>query len=88
MVFSLEGRVAIVTGASRGLGRAIALKLARQGASVVVNYKRKVEMAEEVCAEIVAMGGVAVPMQADIADASQAQNLINQTFRQFKRLDI
>ena len=56
---SLQGRVALVTGGSRGVGRAIAISLARQGATVAVNYRREVEAAESTVAEIVAAGGTA-----------------------------
>lgn len=84
----LTDRVSIVTGASRGLGRSIALELARLGSTVVVNYKRNAELAAQVCAEIEAMGGCAFAMQGDVTVAANAQALINDTFKKFKRVDI
>jgi 3-oxoacyl-[acyl-carrier protein] reductase len=71
---SLEGRVAIVTGASRGIGRAIAEELARRGAAIVVNYHRSSQMADEVAAQIQSAGGQAHAVQADVADFQQAQH--------------
>jgi len=73
---SLKDRVAIVTGASRGIGRAIALELARLGACVVVNYHKSPQAAEEVVMQIQASGGKAVVFQADVSVATEAQNLI------------
>ncbi|MBK9166383.1 MAG: glucose 1-dehydrogenase [Bryobacterales bacterium] len=64
----LEGRTALVTGASRGIGRATALRLARDGAAVAVNYRDQKEAAEAVCAEIAAAGGRAIAVRADVAD--------------------
>ncbi len=80
---SLEGKVAVVTGASRGIGRAIALELAKRGAAVVVNYNRAADKAQEVVAAIRAAGGQAEAFQADVADFAQAKALIDfatQTF--------
>ncbi len=74
---SLEGKVAVVTGASRGIGRAIALELARRGAAVVVNYNRAADKAQEVVAAIRAAGGQAEAFQADVADFQQAKALID-----------
>ncbi len=73
---SLQGRVAIVTGGSRGIGRAIALELARRGAKVVVNYNRSPEAAESVVNEIKAAGGEAAAFQADVSETAAAQSLI------------
>ena len=65
---SLEGRVAVVTGASRGIGRAIALAMAREGAAVVVNYRERADAAGEVVAAIEAGGGKALAVQADVRE--------------------
>ncbi len=73
---SLAGKVAIVTGGSRGIGRAIALELARDGAAVVVNYNQSPEAAEAVVAEIGAAGGKAAAFRADVSVAEQAQALV------------
>lgn len=91
-----EGRVAIVTGAGRGLGREHALELARQGAKVVVNDLGttldgagvSVGPAQEVVDEIAAMGGDAVANGADVADFDQAQALVQQAIDTFGRLDV
>lgn len=73
---SLQERVAVVTGGSRGIGRAVALELARRGAAVVVNYHKSPEAAEAVVSEIKAAGGRAAACQADVSDFAAAQNLI------------
>ncbi len=85
---SLAGQVAVVTGASRGIGRAVAIALAAAGAQVVVNYARSSTAADEVVAEIVAAGGSAVAIQADVSQADQVDGLINGTLEQFGRVDI
>ena len=84
----LEGKVAVVTGASRGIGRAIAVELARRGARTVVNYNRSADAASEVVAAIDADGGEAIPFQADVSDYSQAQALIRAAIKEYGRLDI
>jgi 3-oxoacyl-[acyl-carrier protein] reductase len=84
----LEGKVALVTGASRGIGRAIAEELAAQGASVVVNYLSSPESAEEVVQEIVAQGGTAVAIQADVSDFASAQDLVKATIDTYGQIDI
>jgi glucose 1-dehydrogenase len=85
----LQGRVAIVTGASRGIGRAIALGLAREGASLVVNYLTDAAAAEEVAAAIgAAGGGQAVIAQADIHDINQHAVLVAAARERFGRIDI
>ncbi len=85
---SLKEQVALVTGASRGIGRATALNLAQQGASVVVNYASSSDAAAEVVGEITAAGGSAVAIQADVSQAEQVDKLIGETKDKFGRLDI
>ncbi|MBD2425818.1 3-oxoacyl-[acyl-carrier-protein] reductase [Phormidium sp. FACHB-1136] len=84
----LEGQVALVTGASRGIGRAVALALATEGAKVVVNYARSSTAAEEIVAHITAEGGQALALQADVAQAEQVDALISRTLETFGRIDI
>lgn len=91
----LEGRVAIVTGAGRGIGRAHALELARQGAAVVVNDfgvslagEKTESPADQVVAEIEALGGRAVANAADVADFAQAEAMVRQAIDAFGGLDI
>ncbi|MGQ9804210.1 MAG: 3-oxoacyl-[acyl-carrier-protein] reductase [Anaerolineae bacterium] len=84
----LQNRVAVVTGASRGIGRAIAMELARRGARVVVNYHQNADAAEEVVAAIRAAGGEATAVQADVSDAAQAQALIQATLDTYGQIDI
>ncbi|HLM77738.1 MAG TPA: 3-oxoacyl-ACP reductase family protein [Rubrobacteraceae bacterium] len=87
---NLQGAVALVTGASRGLGAAIAKELGRGGAKVTVNYAGSKEPAEDVAAEISETGGdgEAVAVQADVADPEDSKRLIDETVEQFGRLDI
>jgi 3-oxoacyl-[acyl-carrier protein] reductase len=80
--------VALVTGASRGIGRAIAVRLARDGHAVVVNYHANQKAADEVVREIHAAGGQAVAVQGDIAAASDRERLIEATLKQFGRIDV
>ncbi len=85
---SLEGKIAVVTGASRGIGRAIALELARRGAAVVVNYNRAAEKAEEVVETIRSAGGQAEAFQANVADFQQAKALIDFAVKTFGGIHI
>jgi 3-oxoacyl-[acyl-carrier protein] reductase len=85
---SLQDKTAIVTGAARGIGRAIALELARRGAAVIVNYCTSAEAAEEVVNVITDLGGRAAAFQTDIADSKQAQNLINFAIETYGKIDI
>lgn len=84
----LEGKVAIVTGGSRGIGRAIAEDLAKNGAKVVVNYNSNADAANEVVAAIEAMGSEAIAVQADVSDFDQAQALVKATTEKFGQVDI
>jgi 3-oxoacyl-[acyl-carrier protein] reductase len=84
----LDGRVAIVTGGSRGIGRAIALELAGRGATVVVNYNHSGEAAEDVVKAIVDDGGAAQAIQADVSDFAQAERLIKDTAAAYEKIDI
>jgi acetoacetyl-CoA reductase len=87
-VGTLKEAVVVVTGASRGLGKAIAEELAGGGAKVVVNYSRSKEPAEELVDQISESGGEAIAVQADVSDAEQAQNLIDQALERFNRVDV
>jgi NAD(P)-dependent dehydrogenase (short-subunit alcohol dehydrogenase family) len=87
-VGTLKEAVVVVTGGSRGLGRAIAEELAGGGAKVVVNYSRSKEPAEEVVNQISESGGEAIAVQADVSDAEQAQKLIDQALERFNRVDV
>jgi 3-oxoacyl-[acyl-carrier protein] reductase len=84
----LEGKVAVVTGASRGIGRAISERLAAEGAKVVVNYRVSVEEAEQVVAGITDRGGEAVAMQADVSDFQQADELMRAVVQEYGAIDI
>lgn len=84
----LTGKVAIITGASRGIGKAIALKLASNSASVVVNYAGNTAKAEEVVAEITQHGGQAIAIQADISQVAEIERLFDQAIAKFGKVDI
>ncbi|MFT6203583.1 MAG: glucose 1-dehydrogenase [Spirosomataceae bacterium] len=85
---TLENQVAVVTGSSSGIGRAVVKELAKRGASVVVNYRSSKEEAEEVQKEIEAEGGKAIVVQADISIREDVDKLISETLSAYNRLDI
>src|SRR3954471_12015530 len=84
----LEGKVAVVTGASKGIGASIARHLAGEGAAVVVNYAASKDGAEGVVSEIAAKGGRAIAVQADLARPADIERLFAETARVFGRLDV
>jgi 3-oxoacyl-[acyl-carrier protein] reductase len=85
---SLREQVAVITGASRGIGKAIAQELASLGASVVVNYASSSQAAEELVSEITAAGGSAVALQADVSQEEEVDKLIKTVLEKFNKIDI
>jgi len=85
---SLANKTAVVTGASRGIGRAIAIKLASEGANIILNYRSSIKSVEEVMAEIKAMGGKAVAVQGDVSSFAEAEKIIKAAVENFGSLDI
>jgi len=81
-------KTAIVTGASGGIGRAVALRLARDGFAVIVNYVGNAAKAEGVVNEIKSAGGQAIPVQADVANAADVERLFKKTLDTFGRIDV
>ncbi len=84
----LEGKVAIVTGGTRGIGRAIVLDLAANGADVALNYRKSAELAEELAETIRGMGRRALVVQADVSSFDDAQVMVQQVLDEFGRVDI
>lgn len=84
----LEGKVAIVTGASRGIGAAIAKKLGKLNATVIVNYQGSVDKANQVCEEIKANGGVAEAIQCDVSNFEACQEFMKDIQKKYGRIDI
>lgn len=87
-MIDLTGRSAVVTGGSRGIGRAIALRLAQQGADVCFSYRGNAAAADETSAAIAALGRRALPVQADVADPASADALIKTALEAFGKVDI
>ena len=85
---SLAGKVALVTGSSRGLGREMALSLARRGADVAVNYRRRDDLAREVVGEIESMGRRAIAVGADVGDPDQCESLVREIVESLGSIDI
>jgi 3-oxoacyl-[acyl-carrier protein] reductase len=84
----LDGQIAVVTGAGRGIGKGIALELARQGATVLINYNSSAEAAQEVVNQIESGGGLALAVQADVSDLEQASALIKTATDTYEKIDI
>lgn len=84
----LAGKVAIVTGSSRGIGRAIALAFSKEGADVIVNYVRRKDCAEEVAFKIIEMGRKAVTVKADVSSLKDVERLVKTTLQEFGKIDI
>ncbi len=84
----LKGRAAIVTGASRGIGKATALTFAREGANVMVNFQRNSEKAEEVAEYIREIGREALPFRADVSRINEVEGMIQAALGRFGRIDI
>ena len=87
-MIDLQGKVALVTGGSRGIGRAVALRLAGQGAAVVINYVRHRSSAEETVAAIEAVGGQCLALKANLADGASLNAMFAELRRHYERLDI
>ena len=88
MSLNLEGHVALITGASRGIGRAIALRLASEGVKIAVNYNSGEAPAQELVEEISSNGGDALALQADVSDEAQVKAMVAAVRQEWKRLDI
>jgi acetoacetyl-CoA reductase len=85
---SLQGKVALVTGSSRGIGAAIADELGHNGASVVVNYVRNAELAEHVASHVRESGGKAITVQADVSKRDEVQRMVDAALQEFGKIDI
>ena len=85
---SLDGKITLVTGASRGIGRAIAIELAAKGAFVIVNYNGSEAAAAETVQAIEAAGGKAAAWQCNVADYAACEQMVNGVLEQYKRIDI
>lgn len=84
----LNGKVTVITGAGRGIGKAIAMQFAEQGAKVVINYRNSIAQVEELLSLIKNTGGEAIAVQADISNEEEAKKLLEEAVKQFGRLDV
>ena len=84
----LKGKVALITGAGRGIGKAIALEFAREGASIVVNYSKSKKEADETVNEINKLGPKAISVRADVSKKDEVENMFESSLKEFKRIDI
>lgn len=84
----LNGKVAVITGAGRGIGKAIALQFAKNGAKVIINYRNSITQVEELLDIIKSAGGEAIAVQADISVDAEAKKLIDEAVKQYGRLDV
>ncbi|MDD3532100.1 MAG: 3-oxoacyl-ACP reductase FabG [Candidatus Shapirobacteria bacterium] len=87
-MFDLTGKIALVTGASRGIGQGIALCLAKQGADVAVNYHSSADQAQEVVKKIEDLGQKSIAVRADVSKSDQVKAMVEKTVQEFGRLDI
>lgn len=87
-MFDLTGKVALVTGASRGIGRGVALLMAKAGADVVVNYAGNVEGANQTVSEIEGLGRKAIAIKADVSNKSEVENLVSESVSKMGKIDI
>ena len=85
---TLEGQTALVTGASRGIGKAIAISLAKEGAEVIINYSSSLENANKVVSEINSFGGNAYPLQADISNENSVNQLVKTVLNKNNKIDV
>jgi 3-oxoacyl-[acyl-carrier protein] reductase len=85
---TLKDRVAIVTGSSRGVGKAIAVCFGREGCKVVVNYKSSMDKARETASEIVKFGGKSLVVKADVTNEKDVKNMISETLQAFGKINI
>ena len=84
----LDGKVALITGSSQGIGRGIALKFAEEGADVVVNYLKNIEMAETLADEIRSLGGKALTVKADVSKSMDVKGMVEKVLDTFDKIDI
>lgn len=85
---SLQGKVALITGGGRGIGKAVAKKLAAAGCDIIINYFNSSDLAEALCQELIALGVKAFPIQANVSDPSSVEDLFKQLTQHFDHLDI